>query len=419
MDIKFKWLYVFLAINIFSVVYYILYFIKFNHTPSPFVYDKGDTFMDFFNTLYWAYDANRYSTWQSIYPPLNFLFLKFVNLIISGGIYTEPFDMRHNGQYLISFIVISFMMVPIIILKSYDWVSIWGKICVYLIFILSAPFLFALERGNLIVYALPILYLFFNSEKLSKVLYLSILVNIKPYFGLLIIPDFLKKNYYEVLIFIFISASIYILTSMIIGSEFLGFIKNLFLFNENIFSLRELMSLPSSILAHTIFFSHVDVSLISDNSHIKNLFLSILYFGYILLLFLFFYTVIRFRKKLCHKELLCLFIIGLTNFFYQIGGYSIILYFIIIPYLYKNYRFLVYLIMPLFLPLDLVPIFTDILYNQNSYLYGGITDVYYTLGIGSIIRPILNYLLLFFMCIFIIQKFTNNNMLYIGKLNEK
>ena len=47
MNIKYKWLYVFLAINIFSVVYYILYFIKFNHTPAPFLYDKDDTFMDF------------------------------------------------------------------------------------------------------------------------------------------------------------------------------------------------------------------------------------------------------------------------------------------------------------------------------------------------------------------------------------
>ena len=75
--------------------------------------------------------------------------------------------------------------------------------------------------------------------------------------------------------------------------------------------------------------------------------------------------------------------------------------------------------MPLFLPLDLVPIFTDILYNQNSYLYGGITDVYYTLGIGSIIRPILNYLLLFFMCLLMLERYANINLLYIGKLNEK
>lgn len=419
MGIKFKWLYVLLVINIFSVVYYILYFIKFNHTPAPFIYDKGDTFMDFFNTLYWSYDVNRYITWQSIYPPLNFILLKLVNLIISGGIYTEPFDMRHYSQNLIWFIIISFTLAPLIIVKSYDWLRIKEKICVYLIFILSAPFLFVLERGNLIVYTLPILYIFFNSEKLSKVICLSALVNMKPYFGILIIPSFLKKNYYELFIFLLFSSSIYAITSTIIGPEFLEFVKNLFLFNESIFSLREVMALPSTILSHIIFISNTEMNLADNNYINKNLFINILYAAYIFLIFLFLYTIIRFRNELCSKELICLLIIGLTNFFYQIGGYSIIFYFIIIPYLYKNYRFLLYFIIPLFLPLDIVPVFSDIILYKYSYLYNGYTDINYSLGVGALIRPILNYLLLFFMCISIIERFTNINLPYIGKLNEK
>ena len=419
MNIKLRWLYVFLAINIFSVVSYILYFIKFNHTPSPFIYDKADTFMDFFNTLYWSYDANRYETWQSIYPPLNFIFLKLVNLVISAGIYTEPFDMRHNGQNLIQFIIISFMLMPLIILKSYDWLHIRDKICVYFIFILSAPFLFMLERGNLIVYALPILYLFFNSEKLSKVFFLSILINIKPYFGVLIIPDFLKKNYYELFIFFLCFSVIYISTSVILGPEFLEFIKNLFAFNESIFSLREVMALPSTILSHIIFFSNADMSLLTSSFIGKYFIISFLYFSYLLLLLLFLYTIIFLRNKLYYKELICLLIIALTNFFYQVGGYTIIFYFIIIPYIYKNYRFLLFFIIPLFLPLDMVTLYSDILPYNYSYLYGGYTEINYNLGAGSLIRPILNYLLLFFMCLLMLERYANINLLYIGKLNEK
>lgn len=419
MDIKFKWLHVFLAINIFSIVYYALYFIKFNHTPSPFIYDKGDTFMDFFNTLYWSYDINRYTVWQSIYPPLNFLFLKLVNLIISGGIYTEPFDMRHNGQNLIQFIIISFMLMPLIILKSYDWLCIKEKICVYLIFISSLPFLFVLERGNLIVYSLPILYIFFNSEKLSKMFFLSVLVNIKPYFGILVMTSFFKKNYYELFIFFICSSVIYIFSSMMLGPEFLEFIKNLFVFDKSIFSLREVMALPSTILSHIIFLSNAELSSVTDSFVGKYLLINFFYALYLLLLLLFLCTIIFFRNKLCHKELICLLIIGLTNFFYQIGGYSIIFYFIIIPYIYKNYRFLLYFIIPLFLPLDMLQIFSDTLPYSYSYLFGGYAEINYSLGAGSLIRPILNYLLLFFMCISMLERFTNINLPYIGKLNEK
>ncbi len=419
MNIKYKWLYVFLAINIFSVVSYILYFIKFNHTPAPFLYDKDDTFMDFFNTLYWSYDVNRYEIWQSIYPPLNFLFLKLVNLIISGGIYTEPFDMRHNGQNLILFIIISFMIMPLIILKSYEWLPTREKICVYFIFILSTPFLFTLERGNLIVFALPIFYLFFNSEKLSKVLFLSILVNIKPYFGVFIIPDFLKKNYYELFIFFLFISVIYTFTSIMMGPEFLGFIKNFFIFNESIFSLREVMALPSTILSHIIFFSNVEQSFMANIFIKKYLIINFLYCAYLLLLLLFLFTVIFFRNKLCSKDLICLLIIGITNFFYQVGGYTIIFYFIIVPYIYKNYRFLLFFIIPLFLPLDMLELYSDILSKRYSYLYGGYTEINYSLGAGSLLRPILNYLLLFFMCINVLGKYTNINLPYIGKMNEK
>ena len=419
MNIKYKWLYVFLAINIFSVVYYILYFIKFNHTPAPFLYDKDDTFMDFFNTLYWSYDVNRYEIWQSIYPPLNFLFLKLVNLIISGGFYTEPFDMRHNGQNLILFIIVSFMLMPLIILKSYDWLHAREKICVYFIFILSAPFLFTLERGNLIVFSLPIFYFFFNSEKLSKVFFLSILVNIKPYFGVFIITDFLKKNYYELFTFFLFISVIYAFTSVMMGPEFLGFIKNFFIFNESVFSLREVMALPSTILSHIIFFSNVEPSFLVNIFIQKYLIVNFLYCGYLLLLLLFLFTIIFFRNKLCSRELICLLIIGITNFFYQVGGYTIIFYFIIIPYIYKNYRLLLFFFISLFMLLDMIELYSEILSQRYSYLYGGYTEINYSLGAGSLIRPILNYLLLFFMCYLILGKYTNINLPYIGKLNEK
>ena len=71
------------------------------------------------------------------------------------------------------------------------------------------------------------------------------------------------------------------------------------------------------------------------------------------------------------------------------------------------------------MPLDMIELYSDILSQRYSYLYGGYTEINYSLGAGSLIRPILNYLLLFFMCYLIIGKYTNINLPYIGKLNEK
>ena len=420
MDKKNKCLYALLVINFLSIIYYLFYFIKFNHTPAPFIYDKNDTFMDFFNTLYWSYDINRYEIWQSIYPPLNFIFLKIINFIITGGFYTEPFDMRQNNTGLVSFIVISFFLMPLFILKSYDWLNIKGKISVFLIFVTSAPFLFTLERGNLIIYSLPILYFFFHKESISRIISLSFLINIKPYLGVLLIPSFLRNKYKECIMLILYSATIYIFTSIYLGSGFFAFIKNLFIFDKSIFSLRELMALPSTISAHIIFLSSAELPFLTSNLLGKYFVICLYYFGYAFLIMVFLYTVFRFRNVLNHKDYTCLFIFALTNFFYQVGGYSIIFYFVFIPYIYKNYRFLLYFLVPLFLPLDIFPVYSDLLPLYYSYLYGDFTEVYYTLGLGSLLRPILNYLLLFFMCILIIEKFSN---IYIpftkGKTNER
>jgi len=51
-----------------AVVHYVNYFDAYGYLPAPFIYDKHDTFMDFFNVLYWAGDEGRYTDWHSVYP---------------------------------------------------------------------------------------------------------------------------------------------------------------------------------------------------------------------------------------------------------------------------------------------------------------------------------------------------------------
>jgi len=65
-----------LLLNIAGLWYYIDYFASNGYLPSPFVYDKSDTFMDLFNTMYWVYDDGRYTDWGSVYPPLGFFYFE-------------------------------------------------------------------------------------------------------------------------------------------------------------------------------------------------------------------------------------------------------------------------------------------------------------------------------------------------------
>lgn len=58
----------------------------------PFVFDVGDTFMDWFNTPCWTHHGHAYDIWQTIYLPLSF--------VITGALGNptcsdrSPFDAR-------------------------------------------------------------------------------------------------------------------------------------------------------------------------------------------------------------------------------------------------------------------------------------------------------------------------------------
>ena len=56
------------------------FFSQNSYLPQPFVFDTNDTFMDWFNTAYWANNPGAYDVWRSIYPPLSFVFLDLTSL---------------------------------------------------------------------------------------------------------------------------------------------------------------------------------------------------------------------------------------------------------------------------------------------------------------------------------------------------
>ncbi len=175
--------------------------------------DPWDSFMDFFNPISWAGAASlktAYYNFFNLYPPI----IIFVTCIIGSG-FSEVFS--HNmrgGQFLNYHIAIIclliFLFISVTSLYSMLWVKKTGNkqtkflFCFFITF--SAPFLYWLERGNYIIFAVifSLLFVMYYDSSKKYIRYLALLslafaINIKIYpavLGLLLLKD---KKFKEVL----------------------------------------------------------------------------------------------------------------------------------------------------------------------------------------------------------------------------
>lgn len=118
--------------------------------PSPFIYDKSNTFMDLFNVLYWAYDDGRYTDWGSVYPPLGFIILRFFNFVFAGAGFGDPELMRDNSQFVIVGMCLFYLAVPAMVLNTKYWQDFpkIEKILIYFAIVLSPPPSFLSGEGK-------------------------------------------------------------------------------------------------------------------------------------------------------------------------------------------------------------------------------------------------------------------------------
>jgi hypothetical protein len=125
-------------------------------------------------------------------------------------------------------------------------------------------------------------------------------------------------------------------------------------------------------------------------------------------------TLIKKANIMRDAEVLCLIVILVTNLGIWVGGYSFIFYITLIPVLI-NLRlscFYLSLVAIIAIPLDIIPLLRDVIPMKYSYLSNSIVDVNWTLGIGSLIRPVLNIILLLTLTYEIIIRKSKIKMMY-------
>lgn len=119
------------------------------YLPQPFVFDTNDTFMDWFNTAFWANHRGAYDVWRSIYPPLSFAFLHLFSL--PGCYLDSPFHAR-DCDWLGRATIVASYLVDVLLVAIAFWRSDRRTAVPRAIaFAIGLPLLFTLERGNLIL----------------------------------------------------------------------------------------------------------------------------------------------------------------------------------------------------------------------------------------------------------------------------
>ena len=372
------------------------------YLPSPFVYDKSDTFMDLFNVLYWAYEEGRYTDWGSVYPPLNFLVLRFINFVFAGGGYGDPALMRENSQFVIIGVCLAYLVIPVLLLKTRYWrdFSRIEKMLVYFSIVLSTPMLFTLERGNIILIAPILLALALSKIGMARSASIALLINIKPYFVLLMIYYIARKNWRGFGSCVILSGLIFVISGLALDQHFMVFLGNVFSFSqEDVFSLREVLAMPSSISAFSYVLKNPEGALFAfehlSAKHIATIVYVIEAIKWCMIAASM--AVLFLKAKLIRDvEILALLVVAISNLGIWVGGYTLILYIALVPAFLKMRVSWIYmgLLVLLATPLDIISLSDQDIGLQYSYLADTNVHVQWTLGLGSVIRPIANLLLL-------------------------
>ena len=359
--------------------------------------------MDLFNVLYWAYNDGRYTEWGSVYPPLNFIILKLVNFVFAGGGFGDPALMRDNSPFVIAGLCLVYLAVPAIVLKTRVWEDFTRieKFLIYCAIVLSAPMLFALERGNLILLAPILLALAFSRIGIARIFCIALLINIKPYFALLLIYYIARKDWKGFATCAVLSGLVFSVSGLALDNHFLVFFTNLFNFSKEagLFSLRGVMAMPSSISAFSYVLKNPDGAMMASGFLNPASIAIIVYiieaakWGVLAISLVILFV----RSRLIgDTEALSLLVVIISNLGVWVGGYTFILYIALIPIFIKMRATWLYigLLSLMAIPLDIIPLLDGFIGAQYSYLAGAYVNVQWTLGLGSVIRPVLNILLL-------------------------
>ncbi len=189
------------------------------YLPQPFVFDTNDTYMDWFNTAYWANNRGIYDVWRSIYPPLSFVFLDATSL---PGCYLHNSFTARDCDWLARSTIHAFYLIDValawVCFRRLDRRTAPMRT---LAIALGLPMLFTLERGNLILVAFAFFMIAHGPVTASKPwrwFAAAVTINFKPYLVLPMFAHAVKRDWRTLEVAGIATIALYLVTLALVGS---------------------------------------------------------------------------------------------------------------------------------------------------------------------------------------------------------
>jgi hypothetical protein len=187
-----------LILPILAGLIYTAWFLgQYHHLPQPFFYDPGGTWMDWYSLTRWSQYAGAYDVERTIYPPLSFTLLRLFTLpqCYAPGFTGNPRDCDWlGGVALIGIWILNFVLTYLSFRKLDSQNSLPRAIALGFGF----PTLFALERGNLVLFSYTCVLLGFGPLLASarlRWLFAAFAVNLKIYLIGAIVAPLLRRRW--------------------------------------------------------------------------------------------------------------------------------------------------------------------------------------------------------------------------------
>ena len=201
-----------------SLGWVIAFYASRHHLPQPFLFDVHDTFMDWFNTAYWANRPGAYPVWHTVYPPLSFVFLDLFSI---ESCYVDPFAARDcdwiGKATILAFYAISASLAFVALRRADPATAVPRGLA----FAFGFPMLFCLERGNLLLVCfVPFIVAYGNlaASPLWRGLCVALTINFKPYLVLPSLALGVKRNWRALEAAALLTIAVYLASLMLFGS---------------------------------------------------------------------------------------------------------------------------------------------------------------------------------------------------------
>jgi len=207
------------------------------YLPQPYFYESFDTWMDWFNTAYYAHNGGIYDDWRSVYLPLSFVILKLFSNSACYG-WADTMQARNCDWISIASIHLIFLVNIPLVYWSFRKVDKSTALPRTIATCLGLPMTFTLERGNLLLLTFTFLLLAYGPLlKSARLRWLAagLAVNMKIYLIGTIFAQLLRHRWRWFEGALAASVVIYLLTFAIVGEGSPGqIIRNLTMFSESL-----------------------------------------------------------------------------------------------------------------------------------------------------------------------------------------